>query len=199
MEAIALCIAFLVLAVAGRIAMQYRIAGDHGIRISKRPSSALLLSVQILLAFSLAGVLVLSFLQAAQLIRPQVDLGITGRYAGLGVGLIGMATTAVAQFQMGASWRIGVDESETTELVTRGLYSRIRNPIYAGIMLFGIGLLVLLPTVYMVPFLTAVYLSIDLHVRKVEEPHLRRQHGVTYASYAAGTGRYLPKLTRHHH
>ena len=197
MEAIALCISFLVLAVAGRIAMQYRIAGDHGIRISKRPSSALPLWVQILLSFSLVGVLVLSLLQAADFIRPQVDLGIAGRSVGLGAGLIGMATTAVAQFQMGASWRIGVDESETTELVTRGLYSRIRNPIYAGMMLFGVGLLVLLPTVYMVPFLITGYLSIDLHVRKAEEPHLRRQHGVAYANYAAGTGRYLPKLTRH--
>ena len=64
--------------------------------------------------------------------------------------------------------------------------------------MFGVGLLVLLPTVYMVPFLVAGYLGIDLHVRKIEEPHLRRQHGVAYANYASATGRYLPKLTRHY-
>ena len=196
--ALALCIAFLVLAVALRMAVQYRIAGDHGIRVSKRPSSVLLLWLQVLLVLALVGVLALSVLQVADFIRPQVDLGIAGRSVGLGIGLIGMAVTAVAQFQMGASWRIGVDESETTDLVTHGLYARIRNPIYTGIMLFGMGLLVLLPTVYMVPLLVAGYLSIDLHVRKIEEPHLRRQHGDAYTKYVEATGRYLPKLTHHH-
>ena len=196
--ALALCVTFLVLAVALRLAMQYRTTGDLGIRVSKRPSSVLLLWLQVLLVLALVGVLALSVLKFADFIRPQVDLGIMGRSVGLGIGLIGMAVTVVAQFQMGASWRIGVDESETTDLVTHGLYAWIRNPIYTGIMLFGIGLLVLLPTVYLVPLLVAGYLSIDLHVRKIEEPHLRRQHGDAYAQYVEATGRYLPKLTRHH-
>ena len=196
--ALALCVAFLVLAVALRMAVQYRIAGDLGIRLSKRPSSILQLWLQVLLVLALVGVLALSVLQFTDFIRPHVDFGTMGRSVGLGIGLIGMAVTAVAQFQMGASWRIGVDESETTDLVTHGLYARIRNPIYTGIMLFSIGLLVLLPTVYMVPLLVAGYLSIDLHVRKIEEPHLLRQHGDAYAKYVEATGRYLPRLTRHH-
>lgn len=176
--------------------MQFRIAGDHGVRFPKRQASPLLLFVQTLLVISVAGAFVLSCLQAADLIRPQVDLGVVGHLVGTGIGLIGMATTAVAQFQMGASWRIGIDESESTELVTHGLYSRIRNPIYTGIMLFGVGLVFLVPHLYMIPILVAGYLSIELHVRKFEEPHLRRLHGIAYTTYLGGAGRYVPRLRR---
>ena len=192
-----LCIAFLSIAVAGRIAMHYRFAGDHGIRIRKRHASTLLLFVQALLALSVVGAFVLSCLKAADLIRLQVDLGVTGQLVGIGIGLIGIATTVAAQFQMGASWRIGIGESESTELVTHGLYSYARNPIYTGMMLFGVGLLFLIPHPYMIPILAGGYLGIELHVRKFEEPHLHRQHGIAYATYFNGTGRYLPRLRRH--
>ena len=197
MSALALCITFLILAVVGRIAMQYRFAGDHGIRMPKRQSSALLVLVQTLLACSVIGMFVVTCLQVAGLIRPQIDLGAVGTLVGLAVGLIGIATTTVAQYQMGASWRIGVDESESTELVTHGLYAHVRNPIYSGMMTFGLGLLFLIPHLYMAPILAAGYLSIELHVRKVEEPYLRRHHGIVYATYFDGTGRYLPNFKRH--
>jgi hypothetical protein len=35
-----------------------------------------------------------------------------------------------------------------------------------------------------------------LDVRGVEEPHLRRQFGELYETYAAQTGRFLPRLGR---
>lgn len=196
MSALALCIAFLILAVVGRIAMQYRFAGDHGIRMSKRQSSALLIFVQTLLAFSVVGIFVITCLQVADFIRPQIDLGAAGNLVGLAVGLVGITTTVVAQYQMGASWRIGVEESESTELVTHGLYAHVRNPIYSGMMTFGLGLLILIPHLYMAPILAAGYLSIELHVRRVEEPYLRRHHGTAYATYFDRTGRYLPKFKR---
>lgn len=197
MIALALYTGFLMLAVAGRIALHYHLVGDHGIRVSKQRSLDLLFFVQTLLALSLVGTFVISCLQAADLIRPQVDLGAAGNHIGMVLSLLGMAITALAQFQMGASWRIGVDESESTNLVTHGLYSRVRNPIYMGVMLFGIGLLFLIPHVYMFLFLVAAYLSIELQVRRIEEPHLRRQHGVAYEEYYDSTGRYLPKIGRY--
>ena len=96
---------------------------------------------------------------------------------------------------MGATWRFGVDESERTDLVTSGLYSIARNPIYTGVFLFGIGLLVLLPHVYMLFFLLLAYLSIELQVRFVEEPHLHRHmHGAAYEKYVNKTGRYFPRF-----
>jgi protein-S-isoprenylcysteine O-methyltransferase Ste14 len=42
---------------------------------------------------------------------------------------LGLAGSLLAQLAMGDSWRIGVDESEKTELVTAGPFAVVRNPI----------------------------------------------------------------------
>jgi protein-S-isoprenylcysteine O-methyltransferase Ste14 len=35
---------------------------------------------------------------------------------------------------MGDSWRIGVDPQETTGLVTSGVFTRVRNPIFTAMI-----------------------------------------------------------------
>ena len=47
---------------------------------------------------------------------------------------LGIVITAIAQFAMGDAWRIGVDPSECTELVTDGPFSVVRNPIFAAMI-----------------------------------------------------------------
>ena len=37
---------------------------------------------------------------------------------------------SVAQYQMSNSWRVGIDENNKTELITKGLFSYSRNPIF---------------------------------------------------------------------
>jgi protein-S-isoprenylcysteine O-methyltransferase Ste14 len=49
---------------------------------------------------------------------------------GLAVTLLGIAGVSWAQLAMGASWRIGVREDERTELVQRGPFRWVRNPIF---------------------------------------------------------------------
>ncbi|MBK6705644.1 MAG: hypothetical protein IPG56_19020 [Caulobacteraceae bacterium] len=45
-----------------------------------------------------------------------------------------VALIALAQFQMGASWRIGVPASGPGPLVARGLFRWSRNPIFVGMI-----------------------------------------------------------------
>src|SRR5437667_3994671 len=54
-----------------------------------------------------------------------------GALHGFGIPLAaaGGLTVFLAQIDMGASWRVGVDEKERTELVTGGWFSIVRNPI----------------------------------------------------------------------
>jgi len=49
------------------------------------------------------------------------------RYAGAALTLTGMAGIALARYQLGRSFSI---KPEARQLVTHGLYSKIRNPIY---------------------------------------------------------------------
>ncbi len=195
-DALTLYLAFLVFAVGGRIALHYLATGDLGIRTVKRTAPKIARFTSVLLLASFVATFVLSSLEAIGVVHPQVDFGETANMLGAAISLGGIALMIVSQYQMGTAWRFGVDEAERTDLVTGGLYAFGRNPIYSGVFLFCTGLLVLLPHIYMLIFLATAWLSIELQVRFVEEPHLRNLHGADYEKYAEQTGRYFPRLSR---
>lgn len=115
---------------------------------------------------------------------------------GLVLALVGFAATLAGQAGMGASWRIGVDEAERTDLVTTGVFAYVRNPIFTAMALAQFGMLLLVPTWLSAAALIALIAAVELQVRAVEEPYLRRVHGKAYADYAARTGRFVPGVGR---
>ncbi len=181
---------FLLVAVAFRVLVQYRRTGDHGVRAASlgSPIIEILPGTVFILSFVFAFVLV--FLGYKEFIEQRLDLPESIQYIGLLIGLSGVAVTVVSQFQMGASWRIGVDQQEVTSLITHGLYSRSRNPIYFGILLFWVGLSITFPHTLL--WLSAVicWVCIELIVRKIEEPYLKKKHGIAFNNYIAQTNRY---------
>jgi protein-S-isoprenylcysteine O-methyltransferase Ste14 len=106
------------------------------------------------------------------------------------------AVVLLAQGAMGASWRIGVDDSERTDLVTDGLFRWIRNPIFTGMAAVSAGVALMAPTLIAVLALVCLTAAVQIQVRVVEEPYLRRTHGRAYADYAATAGRFLPAIGR---
>ena len=116
---------------------------------------------------------------------------------GLVVALAGFAATLAAQTGMGASWRIGVDETERTELVTSGpLFGAVRNPIFTAMVAAQAGVVLMVPTGVSVAALAALVAAVQLQVRTAEEPYLLTTHGDAYADYAARTGRFVPGIGR---
>jgi len=107
------------------------------------------------------------------------------------IGFIGIAVVVIAQVQMGRSWRIGVQQSESTDLISSGLYSKSRNPIYFGILLYWLAMCVTLPQPEIWLCAAICWLSIELIVRTIEEPYLQRVHGAAFEDYCRTTRRYL--------
>jgi protein-S-isoprenylcysteine O-methyltransferase Ste14 len=98
---------------------------------------------------------------------------------------------------MGDSWRIGVDEEETTTLVHTGLFARVRNPIYTAMVAFALGITLVTPNLVAFAGLILLVATLELHVRRVEEPYLLRKHGKTsqaYRAYTASVGRFVPRV-----
>lgn len=114
--------------------------------------------------------------------------------AGLVLALVGFAATLAAQTGMGASWRIGVDVDERTDLVTTGVFAHVRNPIFTAMVAAQLGVVLMVPTWVSVLALISLAVAVELQVRAVEEPYLRAVHGAAYASYAAATGRFVPGI-----
>ncbi len=112
-------------------------------------------------------------------------------WSGFTVGMTGVLLMVVSQYQMGDSWRIGVDSSETTTLKTEGLYAKSRNPIYFGILLFWIGLCVTLVNPWLWLCAEICWICIELIVRKIEEPYLQETHGQLFSIYVEKTNRYF--------
>ena len=123
--------------------------------------------------------------------------GDTGlRYTGAAIALIGILLTGAAQWQMGESWRIGVDLTEHTTLVTNGVFGVVRNPIFTAMVVNAIGLTLLVANNVAVVGLVALIVALEIQVRLVEEPYLRTTHGGEYTNYAARAGRFLPGIGR---
>ena len=106
----------------------------------------------------------------------------------------GLALTLAAQLGMGSSWRIGVDETETTDLVTGGLFAVVRNPIYSGMLPASVGIALMVPNVIALVAVIALVVGLEIQTRAVEEPYLLATHGESYRAYASRVGRFLPGL-----
>ena len=110
-----------------------------------------------------------------------------------GVALLfgGIALVVVAQLQMGASWRIGIEDEARIPLVTRGVYRYSRNPIFVAMLVSIGGFALLVPTRLSIILFLATIAGIRRQVIS-EERYLMRRHGDAYRQYARAVGRFLP-------
>jgi protein-S-isoprenylcysteine O-methyltransferase Ste14 len=116
--------------------------------------------------------------------------------AGACLTVAGTAATLAAQLAMGESWRVGVDPGERTELVTGGVFSLVRNPIYSAMIPTFAGIALMAPNPVTIAGLLLLVAGLEFQVRFVEEPYLARVHGEAYAAYATRVGRFLPGVGR---
>ena len=184
-------------AFVGRALIHVQQTGDSPLkRPQAKPFSAEWFAILSLGAGVLSGVAgpVLALLNLSQPLAP-ID-GPSLRAIGFILFGVGLATMFWAQMTMGASWRVGVDTEERTTLVTSGLFSLVRNPIYSAGFLMSLGLLLILPAPAMAVSLLLFSIGVEIHVRIVEEPYLGSVHQTAYARYAASVGRFVPLVRR---
>ena len=139
-----------------------------------------------------AGLMVLALVLGPVAPWVGTPLWTRGHFAGVLVAAAGIVLTLIAQLQMGASWRIGVDANERTELVTSGVFAVVRNPIFSAMLLASLGLALAAPTPLALALPPMLLLALELQVRLVEEPYLIQTHGSRYREWAARTGRFVP-------
>jgi len=130
-------------------------------------------------------------LAGAAWLSPQGALLLASSGAVILIG--GFLLFVTAQWQMGASWRIGIDEAAKPGLVVSGLFRVTRNPIYLALFLIVTGYLALLPTLWSLLLWCATYLLIRLLIA-AEERYLRLSYGHAYECYARRVGRLVPSF-----
>ncbi len=107
----------------------------------------------------------------------------------------GVVFLIAAQLNLGASWRIGIDEGARPGLVTTGIYAFCRNPIYLAMLITFAGYAVLIPTPLSLVMLVGAFIGIRRQIF-AEEAYLMRTYGDTFHAYARRVGRFLPGIGR---
>ena len=109
---------------------------------------------------------------------------------GWGFLILSLIVVWIAQSQMANSWRIGIDEKNKTRLITKGLFSISRNPIFLGIMIANFGLFMVIPNAFSLLIVALSTISINTQIR-LEEEFLKREFGDEYLEYTKKVRRWI--------
>jgi protein-S-isoprenylcysteine O-methyltransferase Ste14 len=85
------------------------------------------------------------------------------------------------------------------ELVVRGLYRYVRNPMYLSVTVIVLSEVLLTGSRGLLLYWVVWFAAANLFVIGYEEPVLRRQFGAAYERYTREVGRWLPKLRSSRH
>lgn len=115
-----------------------------------------------------------------------IYLKITGTCL-IGIGLI---IFILALISFGKSWRVGIDNKNPGKLITNGIFSISRNPIFLFIDLFFIGIWFIYSNSFFL--LASILVIIGIHYQILqEEKFLLKNYGNEYKSYFKKVRRYF--------
>jgi protein-S-isoprenylcysteine O-methyltransferase Ste14 len=117
------------------------------------------------------------------------------RLAGAGMIALAFIIFIWALVSFKDSWRIGIDKETQGRLVTTGIFSVSRNPIFLFIDLYFVGTFLINGTIVFLIFAAVVVAGIHYQILE-EERYLRSAYGTAYAAYNARTRRYLGRGVR---
>ncbi|MBW1879008.1 MAG: isoprenylcysteine carboxylmethyltransferase family protein [Deltaproteobacteria bacterium] len=143
-----------------------------------------------------AGILPLVYLFTSWLDFADLPFEMPPALGFLGVGLFLIAIWLLhrSHDDLGKTWSPSVEPEAGERLVTDGVYRRIRHPMYAAHVWWGVAQALLLPNLLAGPLaLVLMFVLIAMRVPR-EERALLETFGDDYRGYMEQTGRILPKL-----
>ncbi len=112
---------------------------------------------------------------------------------GFVVMLIGMGFNLIVRRELGKNWIPLAKTTEGQELVTSGIYSKIRHPFYTSILILFLGLAVMAWNLYSLLFYALFVSAVIIRIRK-EEEDLITKFGGEYRSYREEVPMLLPEF-----
>ena len=83
-------------------------------------------------------------------------------------------------------------EISSGHLVTIGIYSIVRNPIYLAFLCVCTGILITAHNVYLLIFPVVLYIFLTVLMKQTEEKWLLEKFGTEYAEYCKHVNRVIP-------
>ena len=105
------------------------------------------------------------------------------RWIGLALGVIGFGGVMLARYTLGRSFSV---RAKATALVTTGIYSRIRNPIYVFGEIFLLGMVIILEKLWLLAVLLLI-IPVQVWRARREARVLEEKFGEEYREYRKRT------------
>jgi protein-S-isoprenylcysteine O-methyltransferase Ste14 len=105
---------------------------------------------------------------------------------------LGLWLFARSHADLGTNWSITLEVRERHELITQGIYRRVRHPMYAALLLYSLGQALVLPNWIAGPsYGVAMALLFALRLGP-EERMMLEEFGEAYEAYRTRTKRLVP-------
>lgn len=111
-------------------------------------------------------------------------------WAGVCFCVAGLLLFLFSLVSFGRSFRVGIDANHPDKLVTTGVFSFSRNPIYVAFALVLMGEFLLFSNWILLAYIIAAVWLFHRQVRR-EEAYLATHYGEQYAEYSRRVHRYL--------
>ena len=121
---------------------------------------------------------------------------ISGISVMLGGATIGIKATRQLRFSgQGLPWGEAEKESQSSTLITNGIYAYSRNPMTFGYTLLPLGMGLVFMSLGMIVFIPLIVLGVQLVIIKMrEEPNLEKRFGDDYREYKKKTPFLVPSI-----
>ncbi|MCL2073176.1 MAG: isoprenylcysteine carboxylmethyltransferase family protein [Marinilabiliaceae bacterium] len=124
------------------------------------------------------------------LLKPLFDILFISWF-GILINIVGLTGFAFSLKDFGTSFRVGIDVEKPDKLVTDGMFSISRNPIYVSFIFFFLGLTLLNANIASFVMLFCFFIP-ALHRQIIREEHFMKGHyGDSYTEYCKKIRRYL--------
>jgi len=108
------------------------------------------------------------------------------KITGLAVNLLGLIMWWTGKLTLAKNWNVGFGKPKITKLVTHGIYSKIRHPMYWGINLTFIGLTLIYSEIWFMVLSTIIIIYFFVRMRR-ENKYLLATIGKEYQNYKRNT------------
>lgn len=113
---------------------------------------------------------------------------------GMFLGVIATYAFWCSHRDLGKNWSAHLEVREGHHLVTNGIYSRVRHPMYTAIFLICVAQALILTNWIAGPLALVAFTLLYLTRIGPEEEMMRAQFGEKWDAYAARTPRLLPRI-----
>ena len=183
--------------VLAAIAVMMAVRGLHGqrsrrVKVAKSHKTALETG---LLVFAWVGFFVPLVWVASPAFRfAEYPLRAVPLAAGVMCYVIGLWLFYRSHADLGTNWSITLEVREGHRLITQGVYSRIRHPMYSALALYSVGQALVIPN-WVAGLSNLVAFAVLFAFRVgAEEKMMGQQFGNEYATYTARTKRLIPRV-----